>query len=547
MKTGKKKIVAGAVAAALVAGVGVSAVPKEHVYTDTLLSAQAQLEMTERDWNSVTIPLEATVKKEESWLLPDKIIDVKPTKFQTEFHGKWVNYLTTYGDFEEIRPAFILHNNNYAMINAPFSVYAPLRSNGTAKFYNDNQFDPQTKKQITAPPLIMNITALGIADVPGELAAGDLGWGDTQYVIYRQAYPDYDADLIYWVHQGVEPTLRKLIRFNSAAKAPDATAKFSFKISYDQPVSLYRDVKGKRTKWTGATALKNYQGSIDAQTDLGRAIGFDDFKIWDSNDKMALIKVDVVKQDAQTYLLSKKIEPTFFKNAAFPVYTDTTSTFFPDPNVESTSVDGYVLRAGVNQTFTDIRSGAGNGASDSADGLFFRGAAVSATATLNQYGTLYRSIYLFDTSAIPDSDTISSATFSIVGGNGDGKSNGLGSLDFSLVASTPASNTALANADYGNLGTTRYATDIAYASFTSDGSTYNDMALNATGLANVTATGVTKFGARLANDVDNSDPTWSSGAESGYEVLYADTTGTTKDPKLVVVHASASRRIIITE
>jgi hypothetical protein len=112
-----------------------------------------------------------------------------------------------------------------------------------------------------------------------------------------------------------------------------------------------------------------------------------------------------------------------------------------------------------------------------------------------------------------------------------------------LVSSSPASNTALVLADYAvaNWGTTEYATRIAGTSWAS--AAYNDFALDAGGMAFISKTGVTKFGLRFSGDLDNSAPTYPGG--SGEKDFYAggftaDTALTTTDPKLVVVHASAS-------
>ena len=151
----------------------------------------------------------------------------------------------------------------------------------------------------------------------------------------------------------------------------------------------------------------------------------------------------------------------------------------------------------------------------------------------NQYQSLERAVMLFDTSAIPDSETITSATLSIYGYE---KTNNLGSLDIALDKSSPASNTALVGADYNiaNWSGVRQANDITYANFTTGA--YNDFVLNATGLGNIIKNGVSKFGYRLANDIDNTAPNWVQEVDSRMSAYSAETIGTSQDPKLVVVY-----------
>ena len=214
---------------------------------------------------------------------------------------------------------------------------------------------------------------------------------------------------------------------------------------------------------------------------------------------------------------------------------DPTLTTYPDADPETTTVDGHTRRGGVNETFSTIRAGAGT-ANSSATALE-NCAQLTATTTTNQYSALRRSIYLFDTSSIASGNTISSATLSLYGA---AKENGLGSPELDVVSSNPASNTTLVNADHATLGTTVYG-GVVYDSFST--SAYNDMSLDS---AAVTKAGITKLGVRLNWDTDNSfGGTWASGAASSFQAYTADQSGTTNDPKLVVVYDTARRRVLI--
>ena len=205
--------------------------------------------------------------------------------------------------------------------------------------------------------------------------------------------------------------------------------------------------------------------------------------------------------------------------------------FYPDPHTESTSVDGLVFRHDVDETWATIRGGAGTGAIDDSASTTYVGWSTSGTS--NQFAVIRRAIFLFDTSSLPDANTISASTLSVFGTNKQDTNSDTPAL--ALVASNPASNTALVGADYSTLGTTRFAPDISYASYST--SAYNTFSLNASGLAAITKTGVSKFGLRSDNDLDNAAPTWSASAEPGIiQGYYADQAATTNDPKLEVTH-----------
>lgn len=211
------------------------------------------------------------------------------------------------------------------------------------------------------------------------------------------------------------------------------------------------------------------------------------------------------------------------------------STFFPG----ATAVDGHAGRDSAGETWAAQRGGAGTVAADA--GAQPRFAIGTNGASLWQ--TCYRSILLFDTSSIPDADTIDSATMEIVAiGRVDDFSVGQSA---SMVASTPASNTALVNGDYSQVNTAKQATDKTLASFTVDSIAYNAFNLNATGLTNISKTGVSKFGLRITSDFDNVEPTVGASKTaqiewaSAEEVLAED-----KRPKLVVTHTAAPSTFI---
>jgi hypothetical protein len=213
----------------------------------------------------------------------------------------------------------------------------------------------------------------------------------------------------------------------------------------------------------------------------------------------------------------------------------TTSTFYP-------SLDGrldYSDSGGVAwATIRDASSGTDTGYSSATIGLRMR-----ADGNTDEWDYMGRAMVLFDTNLLPDGDSITAATFGLVGSSGDPPSTSFGS-SIGLITSTPDSNTALVDADYSEFGTTLQATSINFSSIVANDSTYNDWTLNSTGRGNISLTGITKFGIRVSQDITDSEPSWSAGAKS--EAFFHgrnETAGGEIRPRLVVTHASPSAAI----
>ncbi len=245
-----------------------------------------------------------------------------------------------------------------------------------------------------------------------------------------------------------------------------------------------------------------------------------------------LTKMDIAKEYGQdAFLHHSDLERS---NKYSTVYL-TESTFNPDAHTESTSVDGSVFRRSVDEIWGTIRAGDGTGGDGDSGvaGWTFR---ISASTTTDQWSGLDRGIFLFDTSSLPDTAQINSATcehyYITPPSAGDTFAQKVG-----LVSSSPASNTALENADFdlANWGSTRYATDIDYTTIHAALDQYHAFTLNNDGLAFISKTGITKFGTRSDDDIDNNVPTgWSSGVIDGGRINMADGVN---DPKLVVTYS----------
>lgn len=212
----------------------------------------------------------------------------------------------------------------------------------------------------------------------------------------------------------------------------------------------------------------------------------------------------------------------------FPHYADTT-TKRPDASPETTTVDGYAGRDGTSQSFAALRAGAGTDASDINVQLSLY---TQSSGVSTEWQYIYRNIVTIDFTSVDDTHIKDSLTITVTG---NGKTNNVGEPEFHVVASTPASNTAVANADYGQTGAVSFGS-LSYANFPATGATAV-VAINATGLAALSLTAVSKYGARTNWDLNNTPPAWVSSVASNIPTKSADS-GPTDSWLFTLIHHS---------
>lgn len=204
----------------------------------------------------------------------------------------------------------------------------------------------------------------------------------------------------------------------------------------------------------------------------------------------------------------------------------TTATIYPDADPESTSCDGNVSDVVNGGNWSTLHNDSnGNGVDDSGTGLHVRSQNNGGQANIN------RMFLLFDTSILGSRATISSATISLYG---TGSAFTGGSENIRCVTTNPSSNTGLQASDYSTCGTTaQSSSEVALNGVSTTG--YNDWPLNSTGLSNISLTGISKFGMRMTNDANNSNP---AGGTKGATFYSADQSGTSNDPKIVITYTA---------
>ena len=209
-------------------------------------------------------------------------------------------------------------------------------------------------------------------------------------------------------------------------------------------------------------------------------------------------------------------------------------TVHPDPNPEVTSVDGRVHRGGVDETWATIIAGAGNEVSTSGAEIdVFR---IQSSATTDQWDTVARSFFLFDTSPLGHGVSVSAVVLSLASLVKVDNLSIAPNVD--IFAASPASDTNLVDADFSTLGAlSQTGSPLSFAAIDGTPDVYNPFTLDQAGRNRVDRVGISRFGGRNVNyDVDAVAPSWSISAASDWDVRSADFAGLTSDPKLEVTY-----------
>ncbi len=437
------------------------------------------------------------------------------------FHGKFVNYLDEDQQWQAIDLAFTKDRSGFHMTSAPYELHAGLYSTDDVQFVSTNRYDVDDHTVRDDPPLGKMRRFTTARSVEGTITP--------EGILYRGAFPDLDASLLLQPH---EMEARYLVVWDTSPASCDENVVIPFEETYDEGVPRTRDGEPVPAE---ETVLED--GFYVQRNDF-RGIGTPRGRVWDSGGKSA--DVLIVGSFENGVFTGKKIVPCeFFDDAVYPVYTDDTSTFYPDANPETNTVDGVVVNTdatGFSQTDWDTfhdDTGGGSAQDSSTGDDFARTGKTSAGFTGN------RGFLLFDTSSLAAS-AIDAATVSLyVTGKNNGDNDG---DDFIVLVhpANPASNTAIGAADWDQCGSvdspTEASSRIDIGSITT--SAYNDFTV--TNLSTINTSGITKYCGREGHDVLDSPYAGSTDTYNAIAISLSEFSGSSQDPKLVVTHTPGS-------
>ena len=438
----------------------------------------------------------------KDWNANEKVVGDVIT---TEFYQKYVNYYENGWKKTDLKP--VKSGTKYVITKAPFGAEFPERANGTFKFTNKHEYAPATKTFISEAPISKTRTFTDASNV--------LGTPTDSGMEYIGAIPNTDALII----ESDTDQVRYLLKWN--AKPSICSTQSTFTVNFRQTpdaglVPRKRDntmVKGTDEDLSGFS-FSSGQRSITTPS----------ANIWDAANKRAPVVIRGKWNPAQ-FNGYKVIDCAFFDRAVFPVFSDDVDTFFSDPSVELTTVDGYITcNASCGATFAAARAASvGNNSNDTDTTVY----AYTYTTPI-----LARSAMLFDATATTflgsiDSVTLQLYSVSKINNDNDGDDTVV------VVSSNPASNTSLVTADYNDFGATAYATAVDITGITTGA--YNTFTFNATGRATISAA-ILKYGIVEGHDFTGNAPAGTN--EAAFSS--ADTTGTSQDPVLTVTHTAAA-------
>lgn len=207
-----------------------------------------------------------------------------------------------------------------------------------------------------------------------------------------------------------------------------------------------------------------------------------------------------------------------------------TLTVYPQPNTETVSVDGRC---------SCMDQASWSAAHDATDGTSANDSDTTHLAPYVEHGGsgygIIKYFALFDTSSLTASASISSCVGSIYiqSLDSDAVNDGLDYINW--YSSSPASNTAISTADFDQCGTTAFCDTNADLTGIATGA-FKDFTFNASGLAAISKTSITKLSMREGHDVTNTTIGASTGISNGIIMRSADYSDVTSDPKLLITY-----------
>lgn len=336
-------------------------------------------------------------------------------------------------------------------------------------------------------------------------------------VIYDNAFGDGLDYIIYFTRS----QLKKVVRIREGFK-PKTDLQLKWQLSLPNQSDVFRGAKTDGARYLlDTTRSKTFDSKKETLIGKEKNDGkewftyFRPFLVWDSvNLTQDSINVDYIVENGN-YFITKHITADYFSRSLGDVFTDTTTSYYAGAG------DGY---SGLQQsnTWANVR-GASSGNATSATATN----AIPITDNTGGY-RIFRSFFPIDTSGIGAGATVDSATFYTKQRAGGGLL--VRALETALVSTSQASNTALTNDDYDQVGSTDLCDTRPTPTATYDVVSY---ALNASGLSAVNVSGYTNLGLRGTGDMDDVAPS----SSPFYDDIYtSEQTGTDDDPYLEVTY-----------
>ena len=434
--------------------------------------------------------------------------------------------------------------NDFTTTAFPGNAQFPTSAQGWVDIHFDGAYS--AKRQIaeknwdnSEPEFVMRVRT----DCPHN-AVGIIDPGKPWQVVYHNAFGQ-GANLRYGIWHGKTSRVEHVIEITEMPPGDSEYLEYNFYIESNDATAFVGENFDQRP-WAGNTG--DFADVLDVSVFLAKGSTHDTLRgatvgkpvCWWTNidgsftKKPVKVRVEILP-DGVTVKGTKYVKRSDITEAlsqGSPYRADV--TFYPDANPETSSVDGTVL-CSTSGSWATVIAGPGVYKEDAAaTGQLW----TSALTVSNTYHYHRQMFFGFDTSSIGAGQAVDSAVLNLRIFN-TSASGGLG-LSSQIYATTPASNTALADSDYMAFGSTPLtdtARDVFSESFPVS---WVARTLNLDGRNAVDMEGVTNLGMDFTVAHEGGSPTWASSHNPQLSVHMAESSGTAEDPYLTVTHSTAA-------
>jgi hypothetical protein len=254
------------------------------------------------------------------------------------------------------------------------------------------------------------------------------------------------------------------------------------------------------------------------------------------------VRVDVVIQPdgvtvkATKYILRADIAEALAQGSVYRADV----TFSPDPNPESTSVDGYTGNSNVYGSWSGLMASSASLVLDSGTTL----PQTIRSGGVDNYRDFNRPITLFDTSSIGADQVVTAATQALTISSVNAGTS-WDSVNLNIYGISPASNTAIVTADHLTISRTpRLSAGVQWGGLRTTGSgAVASFVFDATGRATVNTTGISKYAVAWEYEESDTTPAIDMSGTTGPIWHSSEAGGTANDPLLTITASAAGPAI----
>lgn len=274
-------------------------------------------------------------------------------------HGKWIGFRNSGGGWDTVDARFVNDGSAFDWSAGPMRFHAPQFATGTAVLEANNRFDIFSRAAITTPAMVFEVTPENVQPVAGRIDENnpsqiwyDDAWGpglSLRYTVWHGRAPRVTREAV------IDPQLcpqGRDLRASWLVRSPRALTLIGGRRPQNPDGSDWTGAPGDTAEIPPTGAAIHY---FDGQVDPVRGAGFKPPQIWywDNIDPItglgtlvslpATVTATIVSTD--TIRLTKTIPAALVAAARLAgslLITDDVQTIYPDPNVETTTCDGYV-------------------------------------------------------------------------------------------------------------------------------------------------------------------------------------------------------------